>query len=111
MGEVARRAVAISDGRGRELERAETLARAVAALSDEYDSQVASATDNWRLERVGIIERIILWIGLYELESTDCPGPVIIDEALRLAHWFGGEKTPKFVNGVLDKMARERNRL
>jgi len=36
---------------------------------------------------------------------------VVIDEAVRLARWFGGEKSPSFVNGVLDRLARDLGRL
>ncbi len=112
MDEVARRAISMSNGSGRELERAEDLARKVADRVEEFDGEIADAADNWRLERVGLIERIVLRIGLFELkECTDTPAPIVIDEALRLAHWFGGTKTPQFVNGVLDRLARTNNRL
>lgn len=112
ISEVAQRAISMSDGSGRELSRAEDLAKAVAERIDEFDVEIAAAADNWRLERVGVIERIVLRIGLYELkECPETPAPVIIDEALRLSHWFGGNKTPKFVNGVLDQLARSNDRL
>jgi len=39
------------------------------------------------------------------------PPKVVIDEAVRLAHWFGGSRTPGFINGVLDKVARADGRL
>jgi N utilization substance protein B len=111
VGDVARRAISMSNGSAKELERAQELAQSVADRFEEYDLEIAEAADNWRLERVGLIEKIVLRIGLFELKNTDTPGPVIIDEALRLAHWFGGVKAPKFVNGVLDRLARSNNRL
>ena len=59
----------------------------------------------------GVIEKNILRLGLMELEAGATPAPVVIDEALRLAHWFAGDKAPPFVNGVLDTLARRLGRL
>ena len=89
---------------------ADLAARAVAGL-DEYDRRVARAAEHWRIERVGAIERSILRLALAELDEGTTPPRVVIDEAVRLAHWFAGAKAPAFVNGVLDAIAREQGLL
>jgi N utilization substance protein B len=67
------------------------------------------AADNWRLSRIATVERNILRLAIYELQRAGSrrPPKVIIDEAVQLAHWFGGARAPAFVNGVLDRVARE----
>jgi N utilization substance protein B len=85
---------------------ADLAARAVAGRP-EYDRRIKEAADHWRLERVGVIERNILRLALAELDEGMTPSRVVIDEAVKLAHWFAGAKAPAFVNGVLDAVARE----
>ena len=71
----------------------------------EVDARVSSALDNWRLERVGKIDRAILRIGAVEiLYIEEGPPKVSIQEAIRLAEAYGGEDSPRFVNGVLDAL-------
>jgi len=88
-------------------DRAAELAGRAAAGAAAFDARVARAADNWRFERVGLIERNILRLALAELEEHVTPPRVVIDEAVKLAQWFAGAKAPAFVNGVLDAAARE----
>lgn len=88
------------------LDRAEELAQGVIREVGELDAQAARASDNWRLDRIAVVERNILRLGIFELRRGDVPPKVAIDEAVRLAHWFGGARAPGFVNGVLDGVAR-----
>ncbi len=85
---------------------AELAAKAIAGLP-EFDRRVADAAEHWRLERVGVVERNILRLALAELAEGVTPPRVVIDEAVKLAHWFAGAKAPAFVNGVLDAVARD----
>ncbi|PYO49728.1 MAG: hypothetical protein DMD72_04150 [Gemmatimonadetes bacterium] len=62
---------------------------------------------NWRLERLGAIERSVLRLGAAELMKGDTPPRVAIQEAVRLAERFGTSASAKFVNGVLDAFARQ----
>ena len=83
--------------------------RSVLTLLEEHlgevDAKVSSALDNWRLERVGKIDRAILRIGAVEiLYIEEVPPKVSIQEAIRLAEAYGGEDSPRFVNGVLDAL-------
>ena len=85
---------------------ADLAAQAVAGLP-EFDQRVAAAAEHWRFERVGVIERNILRLALAELDEASTPSRVVIDEAVKLAHWFAGARAPAFINGVLDAVARE----
>jgi N utilization substance protein B len=85
---------------------ADLAARAIAGLPD-FDQRVADAAEHWRLERVGVVEKNILRLALAELAEGATPPRVVLDEAVKLAHWFAGAKAPAFVNGVLDAVARE----
>ena len=58
-----------------------------------------------------LVERNILRLAILELRRGEVPPKVAIDEAVRLAHWFGGARAPGFVNGVLDGIARAAGRL
>jgi N utilization substance protein B len=98
-------------GRDRVWERAEAMAEAVAAAADALDAEVTRDLERWRLARVGVNERNILRLAAHELRSTETPAPVVISEAVRLAHWFAGAKAPPFVNGVLDALAHRLGRL
>src|SRR6266853_1188619 len=84
---------------------ADLAAKAVAGLP-EFDARVGAATEHWRFERVGVVERNILRLALAELDEGETPPRVVIDEAVKLAHWFAGAKAPAFVNGVLDAIGR-----
>ena len=85
---------------------ADLAAKAVAGLP-EFDRRIADAAEHWRLERVGVIERNILRLALAELDEASTPSRVVIDEAVKLAHWFAGARAPAFINWILDTVARE----
>jgi N utilization substance protein B len=93
------------------LDRAEALAADVASQLDSIDAEAARGAENWRLERIATVERNILRLAICELRRGDVPPKVVIDEAVRLAHWFGGARAPGFINGVLDGIARASGRL
>jgi len=108
---VAQALFAMHRGRDREWEQGEQLAEAVADRADTLDAEVLHDLAQWRLERVGVNERNILRLAVHELTTTDVPAPVVISEALRLARWFAGAKSPPLINGVLDPLARRLGRL
>ena len=85
---------------------ADLAAKAIAGVP-EFDARIAGAAEHWRLERVGVVERNILRLALAELDEASTPPRVVIDEAVKLAHWFAGPRAPAFVNGVLDTIAHE----
>ena len=93
------------------LDRAEALAAGVVADVETLDAQVASASENWRMSRIAVVERNILRLGIHELRRGEVPPKVAIDEAVHLAHWFGDARAPGFVNGILDGIAHSLGRL
>ena len=83
--------------------------REVLALMDEHlpeiDAALRRALDNWRLERLSRMDRAVLRIAATEmLYVEEIPPKVAIQEAIRLAEAYGGEESPRFVNGVLDAL-------
>jgi N utilization substance protein B len=111
MAEVATGLSRLTGPEPRVLDRAESLAADVVANLAALDAQAARGADNWRLSRIATVERNILRLGIRELTVGEVPPKVAIDEAVRLAHWFGGARAPGFVNGVLDGVARSLGRL
>lgn len=77
----------------------------------DLDKQLADVTTNWRLERLGVIERSVLRLAAAELQQGETPARVIIREAIRLAERYGNRESAGFVNGVLDALARKMGRL
>jgi N utilization substance protein B len=72
----------------------------------QLDAELAEVTTNWRLERLGAIERSVLRLAAAELARSETPPRVVIKEAVRLAERYGSAQSAKFVNGVLDALAR-----
>lgn len=97
---------------GQETERADLeyfreLLYKVAERKAEIDAALTPHTDRG-VEQVDPVERAILRIGAYELlHRIDVPYRVVVNEGIELAKKFGAEGSHKFVNGVLDKLARE----
>ena len=82
------------------------LLHGIAACASELDEQLAPFLDR-PLDQVDPVERAALRIGVYELRfRPDVPYRVAINEAVELAKLFGAEQGHRFVNGVLDKVAR-----
>jgi N utilization substance protein B len=79
--------------------------------SAALDADLAEVTTNWRLERLGAIERCVLRLGAAELMQNVTPPRVVIQEFVRLAERFGSTQSSRFVNGVLDALARRMGRL
>ncbi len=71
----------------------------------ESDRLLAKHATNWALDRMAVVDRNILRLGIYELLFGDeIPPKVVINEAVELAKRFGAEDSSKFVNGVLDSI-------
>ncbi|WP_153556699.1 transcription antitermination factor NusB [Roseimaritima sediminicola] len=74
----------------------------------QIDEQIGKLTTNWSLSRMAIIDRNILRLGAYEILFGDTPGSVAITEALALASRYGDKNSPRFINGVLDKVLKNK---
>ncbi|MGE0871585.1 MAG: transcription antitermination factor NusB [Kofleriaceae bacterium] len=85
---------------------ARELVTAAVARTQEIDELIASASKNWRIERMSRVDRNILRLGACELIAfRDVPVKVVINEAVELAKRFGTAESSAFVNGVLDRIA------
>ncbi len=89
-------------------EHAEGLVVGILKHRDEIDVLISGALENFRLERLGVVDRNILRLAVFEmLHLPDVPVPVVINEAIEIAKEFGDTQTRSFVNGVLDKIGRD----
>jgi len=81
----------------------------MAEYLEPVDQRLQSVLDHWQLNRISHVDRAALRIGAVEiLYVDDVPTRVAIKEAIRLAEYYGGVSSPKFVNGVLDAFNRRR---
>jgi N utilization substance protein B len=94
-----------------EREFAGALIRLITADQRAMDLELANVTTNWRLDRLGHIERSVLRLGAAELMQGKTPPRVVIQECVKLAERFGSGVSARFVNGVLDALARRLGRL
>ncbi len=75
----------------------------------ELDQIIKERAEGWALERLHSVDRNLLRLSIYELlYRADIPPQVVINEAVELAKKYGSEKSPAFVNGVLDRVLKER---
>ncbi len=83
--------------------------RGIEAHQDEIDRRIEERLQGWRLQRLHAVDRNVLRLAIYELlYRDDVPPEVVIDEAVELAKKYGTEKSSAFVNGVLDRILKER---
>ena len=76
----------------------------------DIDQMIVAQADNWRLERMAVVDRNIIRMSVYEfLHETDTPKLVIIDEAIEIAKKFGTQKSSQFINGILDGILKRYN--
>ena len=69
---------------------------------------ISKYAPDWPLFRIAAVDRVILYLGIYEIIYTDTPTAVIINEAVELAKEYGNENSSRFINGVLSSVAKER---
>ncbi|HET6278547.1 MAG TPA: transcription antitermination factor NusB [Candidatus Polarisedimenticolia bacterium] len=87
---------------------AERLATGTSDSLTEVDPLLRDHLAHWRLERLGIVDRCVLRLAVFEfLHEPATPRIVVIDEAIELAKRFGGEESGQFVNGILDAVRKK----
>lgn len=87
----------------------EQLVKGVNECAEKLDATLQPVAPEWPIDQIARMDRLVLRIGLYELEnSKDVPPKVVINEAVELAKGFGGDNSSKFVNGVLGTILRQR---
>jgi len=85
------------------------LVNGVLEQAAKLDAKLQPVAPEWPIDQIARMDRIVLRIGLYELENeADVPPKVVINEAVELAKAFGGDNSSKFINGVLGTLLRER---
>lgn len=88
-------------------EFAEILIRGVAAHHSEIDSAIRTRLENYSFHRLAAVDRNILRLGAYEiLFANHIPPQAAINEAIEIAKRFGTEESPRFVNGILDRILK-----
>ena len=85
----------------------EELARGTVQESAEIDKVIEEKAQNWRLERMAVVDRNILRLAIFEIRQNAVPPAVIIDEAIELARQFSNDESIPFINGVLDAVRRQ----
>jgi len=88
---------------------ADLLVDAIIADKEAIDQQLAEVVDNFSPERIDPVDRAILRMGTYEIRHATAPVKVVINEAIELAKRFGTTDSSRFVNGVLDRIAKHAN--
>jgi transcription antitermination protein NusB len=87
------------------------LVRETLARLEEIDRLLAAHAKNWRVERMAVIDRLVLRLAVAELLThDDTPAKVVINEAIELARTFSGDEAVPFVNGVLDAVSKRLDR-
>jgi len=72
------------------------------------DARIGDAATNWRIERMAVLDRLVMRLALHELIAhRDSPPRVVISEAIELARHYSGDESARFVNGVLDGAYRK----
>jgi transcription antitermination protein NusB len=88
--------------------RAARMVRGVLEQRSELDRAIDRASSGWRVERMPVVDRAVLRLALYELRNQpSTPTAVVINEAVELAKTYSTERSGRFVNGVLSRLALE----
>lgn len=91
-----------------DFEFARELLTAVVQHQEELDSYIKSKATNWQLDRIAVIDMLLLRMGICEfLYFPDIPPKVTINEAIEIAKVFSTEKSGQFINGILDAVLDE----
>jgi N utilization substance protein B len=93
------------------VEFASVLVAGTVAEVPALDAAIQEHSEHWRLERLPVVDRLILRMALWELRhDPDTPSAVVLNEALELARAFSTDEAVRFVNGVLDAVRKAMNR-
>ncbi|MBT3194545.1 MAG: transcription antitermination factor NusB [Verrucomicrobia bacterium] len=86
----------------------EQLVQGVVDNRQEIDARIERYAEHWKIRRMGVVDRNVLRIAVYELfYSEDVPPAVVLNEAIDLAKYFSTSDSGKFVNGILDRACRD----
>ncbi len=94
--------------RNKQKEFALMLFRGVMENLPEIDKAIITHLKDWDFERLGSVERATLRLGAHEIRNSDLDSAVVINEAIEVSKAFGTEQSPKFINGVLDAISKDK---
>lgn len=86
---------------------ADELAHGTVGHAPQIDECISKHAEHWRMERMPAVDRNILRLAVYEMQFSQTPAAVAIDEALEMARRYSSEESVQFINGVLDAIHRE----
>ncbi|MCS6839106.1 MAG: transcription antitermination factor NusB [Bdellovibrionaceae bacterium] len=89
----------------------ESLVKGVLQYQEQIDQKLKSLARNWKLERMALIDRNLLRLGLFEMlwMEAPLPPPIVINEYVDLAKKYGSTDSGSFVNGILDQAAKNQS--
>jgi len=93
--------------KGPKAEFAKKLLNGILEHLDEIDEIIKDHLIDWSFDRLDKVDKQILRLGVYELKYTDTPYQIVIDEAVKIAKSFSEDKAKSFINGILDRIAKE----
>lgn len=105
--EIIRESLNASPGSTQTHDEGFALAQATWEHREEADAAISALTPEWPIHRQPVIDRNLLRMAYYEMTSGRTPPKVAINEAVELAKEFSTEKSPMFINGVLDKIYKQ----
>ena len=94
--------LAVQDAAPEAIAYATELVQAFWRKQGEIDQRIASASIKWDLARISPVERNVMRVAIVELSGGEVPAKVALDEAIEIGREYGGEDSPRFINGVLD---------
>ena len=94
--------------RNKQKDFALTLYEGVMDHLEAVDKAIITHLKDWDFERLGAIERATLRLAAYEILFSELDSAVVINEAVEITKAFGTEQSPKFINGVLDAIAKDK---
>jgi len=87
---------------------AEELATGAIANVEKIDNLIGRHAENWRLDRMAVVDRNILRLATYEfISDAETPKTIVINEAIEIARRFSAQESPQFINGILDSIRKE----
>ena len=102
--EIYDRSLEARDSKGSEF--AKTLFSVCAVNIDEIDKAIASSAENWKMSRMSAVTKALLRMAVGEMLYTNVPPKACINEAVEIAKVYDEGKAPRFINGILNKVAR-----
>lgn len=93
-------------GRKALTEFASDLLKGTISHRDQIDAYLAELSRHWAVHRMPVVDRNVLRLGAFEILFSDTPGTVAVNESIVLAKRYGDKNSPRFVNGVLDRLMK-----